>query len=81
MTCWKCGKDAGEKSECDNCEAGISEITKMPVFNIIMPRMIPIDANKIKTIDDIKLIIEAFQCCAAEGSPAAEKLKHLLKDT
>src|SRR5947207_14459444 len=73
MKCWKCGQDSGENVECERCLNINVTYTHAPPGNAI-----PIDWNKVRTIEDVKIILSVFGLSVIEGSPSAHRLQRFL---
>jgi hypothetical protein len=77
MICWKCGEStANVSSECDNCTSG----TKKQSNSDSKKGWIAIDPKKVKTLQDVILVLECLRVAVDPKHSDYKKLKHLLVD-
>lgn len=74
-TCWKCGAICADGMECEACQGATVQPKGVQPLD---PRY-QVDPAKIRTIEDVADIIGAIGIGVRPGTPAFEKLKHLLK--
>ncbi len=73
-TCWKCGKELEEGTECvPFCQYGVEFTQQARTGKTI-------DWNKVSTLEDVKLIFSCIGFIVFDDTPTYEQLKRFLKD-
>ena len=80
-TCWKCGRDVGEGQT--ECEYGCAiQDKQLQAIAAKMNNLVLIDWSKLKTIEDVKLMLSVLHAGSAvdRRSDAYQTLKRFTKE-